>query len=54
MQLCGTFGRFTATNEGVENVLIEDVDGGGPFANVQRNAGGVRIADDGDALLVIE
>lgn len=54
MELCGTFGGFTATQEGVENVLIADVDGDGPFAGVQRNAGGVSIADDGDVLLAIE
>jgi hypothetical protein len=41
------------TQEGVENVSIEDVDGEGPFAGVRPNAGGGGIADDGDVLSVI-
>jgi hypothetical protein len=41
------------TQEGVENVSIEDVDGEGPLAGVRPNAGGGGTADDGDVLLVI-
>ena len=43
----------TRDREGVENVSIEDVDGDGPFAGVQPNAGGDGTVDDGEVLSVI-
>jgi hypothetical protein len=46
-------GGFRTTQNGVENVSIEDVDGEGPFAGVRPNASGGGIADEGEDLSVI-
>ena len=39
--------------EGVECVSVDDVNGGGPFAGVRAEAGGVGNADDWNILWVI-
>ena len=44
----------TWDREGIENVLIEDVDGDGLFTGMQLNTGGDGTVDDGEVLSVIE